>query len=247
MTDASSKNILIEEITSLKELSSYFNYDDIKKLLKEKKIQITNSTLKTYLHSLTKDKVIFDAGKGWYSSIEKQFELNKAPVKGIIKTINKKLPLLSFSCWSTEQLNSFTHHILLKFITFVYTDSDYIRNTAEILNDAGYSAYGNPTKAEIAKLFKLNEKTVVLRPSIFKQPENSDNCSSIEKILVDFLIENRKFKIMENSEAEQVVKNVLNSGRLNISSLFSYAKRRELVIPNAINQVRNNIKSEIVD
>ncbi|MBW2643472.1 MAG: hypothetical protein JRC89_08900 [Deltaproteobacteria bacterium] len=247
MTDASSKDIFIEEITSLKELSSYFNYDDIKKLLKEKKIQITNSTLKTYLHSLTKDKVIFDAGKGWYSSIEKQFELNKAPIKEIIKTINQKLPLLSFSCWSTEQLNSFTHHILSKFITFVYTDSDYIRITAEILNDAAYSAYENPTKAEIAKLFKLNEKTVVLRPSIFKQPENSDNCSSIEKILVDFLIENRKFKIMENSEAEQVAKNALNSGRLNISALFSYAKRRELVIPNTINQVRNNIKSEIVD
>ena len=248
MNDASSKDIIIEEITSLKELSSYFSYDNVKKLLKEKNIPITNSTLKTYLHSFTKDKVIFDAGKGWYSSIEKQFELNKEPVKGIIKTINQKLPLLSFSCWSTEQLNSFTHHILSKFIIFVYTDSDYIRNTAEILNDAGYnSVYENPTKAEIAKLFKLNEKTVVLRPSIFKQPENSDNCSSIEKILVDFLIENRKFRIMENSEAEQVIKNAINSGRLNISSLFSYAKRRELVIPNAINQVRNNIKSEIVD
>ena len=246
MTDASSKDIFIEEITSLKELSSYFNYDDIKKLLKEKKIQITNPTLKTYLHSFRKDKLIFDAGKGWYSSIEKQFELNKEPIKKIIKTINQKLPLLSFSCWSTEQLNSFTHHILSKFITFVYTDSDYIRNTAEILNDAGYSAYENPTKAEIEKLFKLNEKTVVLRPSISKQPENSDNCSSIEKILVDFLIENRKFRIMENSEAEQVVKNAINSGRLNISALFSYAKRRELVIPNTINQVRNNIKPEMV-
>ncbi|MDA3788865.1 MAG: hypothetical protein PF503_10280 [Desulfobacula sp.] len=134
-----------------------------------------------------------------------------------------------------------------KFIIFVYTNSDYIKNTADILEKVGYSVYKNPTKAEITKLFKLNEKTVVLRPSIFKQPENSDNCSSIEKILVDFLIENRKIRIMESSEAEQVVKNAINSGRLNISALFSYAKRRELVIPNAINQVRNNIKSEMVD
>lgn len=247
MADISAKNILREEINFLKKLNSYFKYDDVKKLLNEKKIQITNSTLKTYLHSLIKEKAIYDAGKGWYSSIEKQFELNKKPVEDITKTINHKLPLLSFSCWSTEQLNSFTHHILSKFITFVYTDSDYIKNTADILEGAGYSVYENPTKAEIAKLFKLNEKTVILRPSIFKQPENSDNCSSIEKILVDFLIENRKIRIMESSEAEQVVKNAINSGRLNISALFSYAKRRELVIPNAINQVRNNIKSEIVD
>ena len=86
-----------------------------------------------------------------------------------------------------------------------------------------------------------------MRPSISKQPENIDNCSSIEKILVDFLIENRKIRIMESAEAEQVVKNAINSGRVNISALFSYGKRRELVIPNTINQVRNNIKPEIVD
>ncbi len=242
MIDASSKEILVKEIISLKELSSYFNYDDVKKLLDEKNIPITNSTLKTYLHSFTKDKVIFDAGKGWYSSIEKQFELNKEPVKDIIKNIKQKFPLLSFSCWSTEQLNSFTHHILSKFITFVFTDSDYIRNTAEILNDAGYSAYENPTKPEIAKLFKINEKTVVLRPSITKQPENNKNYAPIEKIIIDFLMENRNFKIMEKAEAEKVAKKVLVFGRINMSVMLSYSKRRKFNIPDAINQVQLNKK-----
>lgn len=238
MNDEIIKNILIEKIGSLKKRKSYFNYDDIKKLLKENKNKITNSTLKSYLYSFTKDKVIYDAGKGWYSSIKNRFELYKQPVKEIIEVINKNFPLLSFSCWSTEQLNSFTHHIQSKFITFVYTDSDYLRNTAELLNDEGYNIHENPTRSEIAKFFKIDDKAVVLRPSIFNQPENSDNSSPVEKILVDFLIENKKFKIMENSEAEQVVKNAINSGRVTISSLFSYAKRRDVVVSNKINQVQ---------
>jgi len=47
----------------LKKLSSYFSYDDVKRLLEKEKIKITNSTLKSYLHSFTKDKLIFDAGQ----------------------------------------------------------------------------------------------------------------------------------------------------------------------------------------
>lgn len=231
MSYISLKDILKKEITFFKELHLYFNYADVKKLLIEKNIQVTNSTLKTYLHAFTKEKILFDAGKGWYSSIEKPFRLDKEPVKEIISIINRELPLLFFSCWSTEQLNSFTHHILSKFITFVYTDSDYIRNTVEKLDGVGFSVYDNPTKAEIEKFFKTSEKTVVLRPSIIKQPESRDSFSLIEKTLVDFLVENRKIRIMESSEADRVVRKAINSGRVNISSLLSYAKRREMVFP----------------
>ena len=232
--NTSAKDILKDEINYLKKISSYFNYDDIKKLLKEKKNQITNSSLKVYLHSLQKDKVIFDAGKGWYSSIEKQFDLDKEPIEDIIKDINQKLPLLSFSCWSTAQLNSFTHHILSKFITFIYTDSDYIRNTAEMLRGAGYNVYENPNKAEIEKQFSLIDKTVIIRPSISKQPDNKKNDAPTEKILVDFLIENQKLNIMEESEAGNVVKNVLISGRIKMSTLISYSKRRKCELPGKL-------------
>ena len=245
MSNVSSKDILKKEIIFFKELHLYFNYADVKRLLIEKNLQITNSTLKTYLHFFTKEKVLFDAGKGWYSSIEKPFRLNKEPVKEIISTINRELPLLSFSCWSTEQLNLFTHHILSKFITFVYTDSDYLRNTVEILNKMNYSVFENPTKAEILKLFKIDAKTVVMLPSISKQPENNGNYAPIEKILIDFLMENRNYKVMESSEAEKVVEKVLVSGRLNISVMLSYAERRKFNLPKPINYLHINTKGGV--
>lgn len=236
-----------EVVEKLKQQRSYFSYEEIQALLEKEKIEITPSSLKSYVFELTKNKVIFNAGKGWYSILEKDFILNKNPVQKVIRRIKKEFPLLEFSCWSTEQLNPFTHHLLAKFITFVYTDMDYISNTADILEKGGFSVFQNPTKQEIEKSFKITEKTVILRPAISKQPDKGDSFSPIEKILVDFLIENEKIGIMESSEAEDVVKAALNSGKINISGLYSYANRRKLHIPETINQVQNNIKAEIVD
>lgn len=233
------KNKVIEK---LKRQKTYFSYEDIKVLLEKEKIEIAPSSLKSYVHKLTQNKTIFDAGKGWYSSLRKNFLLNKKPVQKIIRKIKKELPLLEFSCWSTEQLNSFTHHLLTKFIIFVYTDADYIRNTAEILRENNYNVYENPTKKEIEKFFKIIKKTVVLLPAINKQPQGNDNYAPIEKILIDFLMENRHYKIMEQSEAESVVNNAINSGRINISRFFSYIKERKFAIPKSINYLRlNNI------
>ncbi|MEA3391830.1 MAG: DUF6577 family protein [Candidatus Marinimicrobia bacterium] len=229
-------------VEKLKQQKTYFSYEEIKALLEKEKIEITASSLKSYVHELTKNDIIYDAGKGWYSSIEKSFNLNIKPLQPIIRKIKKELPLLEFSCWSTEQLNSFTHHVLAKFVTFVYTDSDYINNTATVLEDAGYNVFKNPTKREIEKFFKISEKTVVLLPSISKQPQSNDNYASIEKILIDFLMENRHYKIMDASEAESVVINAVISAKINISSLFSYAKERKFQVFIPTNYLRLNNK-----
>jgi len=243
----SKKRFLIDAIGKLKQKKTYFSYEDIKILLEEEKINIAPSSLKSYVHELTKNGVVFNTGKGWYSSIENPIELNTKPVKPVIRKIKKEFPLLEFSCWSTEQLNPFTHHLMAKFITFVYVDSDYMRNLSELLKNKGYNVYESPNKTEIEKQFSITDKTVIIRPAISKQPKAVLNGSRLEKILIDFLIENKKLSIMDNREAENVVKSALNAGRINISELYSYAKRREFGVPKTINQVQINIKPEIVD
>ena len=136
----------------------------------------------------------FPKGKGWYSSLEKEFTLNKKTVQKIINKIKKELTLLEFSCWSTEQLNYFTHHVLAKFVTSVYSDMDYINNMANILEKAKYVVYKKPTPKEIVKFFNIaKEKTVVILPSISKQPETDKYFAPIEKLLINFLMENRRF------------------------------------------------------
>lgn len=241
------ETLLNDVIPDIKKRFSYFSYKQINDLLLNKEITATRATLKSYIFEAIKNNVIFDAGKSWYSTIEKKFSLNNEPIAKIIETLKNKLPLLSFSCWSTEQLNSFVHHILSKHIAFVYVESDYIRSVSDVLKSVGYKVYENPNQAEIQKHFEISDRTVIVLPSITKQPDIGENAAPIEKILVDFLIENRRIKIIEEQEGIKVVKNAVNSGRINMASMISYSKRRKLRLLNEINHIQYIVKVEAVD
>jgi hypothetical protein len=239
--------LLKDVIPNLKRSFYYFSYRQINDLLLNKEITATKATLKSYILNAVKSDIIFDAGKSWYSGIEKRFSLNTGPLEKILETLENKLPLILFSSWSTEQLNSFTHHVLSKHVIFVYIESDYIRSASDVLRSAGYTVYENPYQSEIDGLFEISGKTVMVLPAITKQPTTGGNAAPIEKIIVDFLIENRKMKIMEEFEAKKVVKYAVNSGRINVASMISYAKRRKLRLFEEIDQLQFIIKVEEVE
>jgi len=90
----------------------YFSYDYIKNKI-SLKTEIKDSTLQTYLSREVAEKNILNAGKGWYSTLEKEFRLDTEPVQGIIELIGQKFPFLNCSCWSTEQLTH-SHTICLE-------------------------------------------------------------------------------------------------------------------------------------
>jgi hypothetical protein len=241
------KYLLLEEINKFKQQSNYFSIETIRDFLKTKKSTVPNPTINRYLHDFKKEGIVFDAGKGWYSFLENPFSLYSEPIKPFVQIIKESFPLLPFTCWSTQQLNSFTHHLLAKFIVFVYTDSDFMRNLSTFLKDKGYNVFENPIKSEIKKQFTMTENTIVIRPSITKQPTSENNISPIEKILIDFIIENKKLSIMDLPESEYVIKSIINSERINISELFSYAKRRNVDLATTINYIQNNINVELID
>ncbi|HBM17449.1 MAG TPA: hypothetical protein DD381_14065 [Lentisphaeria bacterium] len=221
----------LEHLNSfIKKAGQYFRYADVKAFLISQNTKVSDSTLQTYLSREIAKKNIFSAGKGWYSKQEKEFRLNVEPIQKIIGLIKQKFPLLEISCWSTEQINSFTHHMLGKHITFIYVDIDAVNSVHEFLLDNGYNSYDNPTKKETQKHFRATNNTVVLRASIAKQPEDLSGASSVEKLLVDLIFENRKLHIMPEDEIENIFESILKYERINVSTLFSYAKRREMDI-----------------
>ena len=204
----------------------YFSYDMLKSQLKAKNASVADSTLKSYMSRLVADNSIYDAGKGWYSNIREKFNLDTEPLKELIEVLNKSFPLLGFSCWSTEQINLFTHHMLGRHISFVYTDSDAVDTVTEVLLDNGYNAYSDPQKNDIEKYFRPIEKTVIIRPLKTKEPETIDGAAPVEKIMVDLIFENQRFNFMSQEEAQEVIKKASDSGRISVATLVSYAERR---------------------
>ena len=224
-------------IKLIEEMHIYFSYEAIREELKSR-TSIKNSTLQTYLSREIAAKHLSDAGKGWYSKIKQKFILDTKPLGQIFEILNQAFPLLEFSCWSTEQINSFTHHMLGKHILFVYVDTDAINSVHEILLDNDCNSYANPGKSEIEKTFRIAEKTVIIRSTVAKQPKSINGASPIEKILVDLLFENRKLNIMASNEVEMVIENILKNGTINISSMLSYISRREMDIKAIIKDIR---------
>lgn len=240
MNNPSPWNIFPSFLVHLRNLNfPYINFTEIQKHLQG---LFTYSTLKTYLSRAQSSGLIYDAGKGWYSNIKDPFILDAKPIKKIVEYLEKSFPLLDFQCWTTAQINAYTQHMLAKHVTFVYAESDAIDPVAESLRSNGYIVFANPTKTEVEKSFRVDDRSVVVRPSISKQPQGEDHIAPIEKILVDLVVETAALKFIDESEARLIVENAAAAGRVKIASLLGYAKRRLVDFSSiiTINQVQTN-------
>jgi len=206
----------------------YFHINDLKKYFTEKGIKFEEDTLKKYLYLLKKNKVIYPAGRGWYSNIQKEFAMNIEPTKKIIKLLTEKFPLLEFSCWSTEQLKGFFHHLPSQFITFIYTDKDFLSTLRDFLTESNYTVYLNPSKIEAEKFIELKTKTIILRPSVSFRISKEKNLTKIEKVLVDLFMEMKKISFIDKEEYIKIISNIILNYRINMSEMLDYAHNRKI-------------------
>ena len=217
-------------VQDLADQAPYFSIDAVRRWLADQKMTYKPDTVKTYLSRQKKAGKIFDAGKGWYSSLSEPLTLNPDSLTKITTLLSDQFPLLNVSCWSTEQINPFMHHLLSKFVTFVYTDADAMETVGDALSDAGHNVLVNPGKEEIEKFYGKTEHPVIIRASVTKEPAAISGLSPPEKLLVDLLFENNKLQIMMPSEAEDVLQKAIQAGRVNMAVLLSYAKRRRVLV-----------------
>lgn len=233
MNNTDFRDLLKNEIEKkLRSHQRYFSREDLRNLVPGVRL----GTFNKYLVDFGKEGILHGAGRGWYSFVKQPFELDQWPVKKIIAAMEKKYPLLSFSVWSTEQLRSFVHHMLARFVTFVYVDRDCLAGVYDFLKDFGYDVWLNP-RGNDARKFSIGEKTVVIRPVITRQ-RSSGHIADIEKILVDLLVEASDLKLMDEDEHSRILENVLAAGRVDVGALLNYAQRRKLKTKGMIERIK---------
>ncbi len=222
-----------DQIIAIIGKKNYFSFQRVEQMIIDSRSSINSpsrlnrDTLKKSLSRMQLNKIIFDAGRGWYSTVARGFELETESVDELIREIKSRFPLMEFSCWSTKQLQSFAHHMMTKFVAFVYADVDFLPSINEHLDEKSYNVYRNPTKPEIRKYYSLKERTCVLRPRISEEPVKG-RYASIEKILVDLYIEKNRVNLMDGSEYKRIFENLVTAYRINIGRLLRYANRREV-------------------
>ena len=215
-------------ITNYAKNKRYFNINDLRKYFDERGIDFKNDTLKKYLYLLKRENVIYGAGRGWYSTIKEEFVLDTKPVEEIRALIKDKFQLLDFSCWGTEQIKGFFHHLPSQFVTFVYADKDFLQALKDFLADNGYNTYLNPRKSETEKYVELKDRSIILRPSISSREPKNQCFAKIEKILVDLFMETKKVNLMDREECRKIISNIILNYRINMAEMFDYAERRKI-------------------
>ncbi len=224
---SSKKSLLFNHIlSSLKQQSAYFSLYAVKLALANADIDLADDTLREYMSEAMATGIVSDAGRGWYSRHKQTVSLDPKPIAKLIREVKKAFPLLNFCCWSTVQFNPFAQHLIAQPTILFYAESDTLYTVADALKSAGWNAWANPGKADVERFVRPGEKTVVLRPSIAKQPECKDHVAPIEKALVDLEIEGSKLQLMDTSEVQRILDNALGSGLMLLPVLFGYAETK---------------------
>ncbi len=142
---------------------------------------------------------------------------------------------MEFSCWSTEQLKNYFHHIPSQFLIFIYAKKDFLPVIKDFLREIDYKVYLNPYKSEVEKFVEFEDKTVILRHFYIPRTSKKSRFASIEKILVDLLIENKKLNLIDLSEYEKIISNIILNYRINIPKTFDYSHDRK--VENKVKEV----------
>jgi len=225
---ADAKSILRDHILAeLGRRSPYLPLSAIRAELKARKVELADSTLLNYLQETVALGVLHDAGRGWYSTLAQPLILDRSAVQPVADLLSQAFPQLGFSVWSTQQINPWMHHLLGKFVTFVYVEKEGVDTVWEHLRDAGYDAYRNPGKRE-AKTFSVRDKTVVVRPGSPAQAPVDGPYATPEKLFVDLAAELEHLPLMDSAEFTGLFQLASQSGRLDFPELLRYAERNRL-------------------
>ena len=227
----SKKSLLFTRILpALKEQNAYFSLNAVKRSLRDFEIELTDDTLREYISEAMASGIVSDAGRGWYSRHDKPVSLDPKPVAKIIRAVKKAFPLLDFCCWSTLQFNPFAQHLIAQPTIFLYAESDALETVADTLKKNGWYAWANPGKVNAQRYVQPGEKTVILRPTIYKQPESTSHAAPIEKALVDLSVESHKLQMIDGPEVQRIIDTVLGAGLIQLAVLLGYSEAKSVTI-----------------
>ena len=207
---------------------TYLHIDALKAALSDAALHYSEKSVREYLYRLVKSGKLYSAGRGWYSTLAELFPLDTRPVEPFITLMAEQFPLLSFSCWSGVQLQSWFHHLPAKLPLFVYVEKDALGAVFDFLRDHYENCYLNPQKRDVRRNFRLTKDTVIVRPAVSEAP-GEGRSAPIEKILVDLYIERKRLDLFDVWEYERLFKTIIEQYRINMAGLLRYARRRRIM------------------
>lgn len=222
-----------------------FTSDELREFLSQEYPTAAPKTISWKIYDLKTKGILTHIGRNIYALNHKPvFTPEISPyLKRIYNKITKELPLIKLCVWDSRWLNELMLHQTMKFYLVVEAEKDATESVFNCLTDFSKKVYLNPDK-EIFERYISGfdeviiikgllseaplEKVIIDKTKIDKNKNETVQIASLEKLLVDCLIDSELFSAQQN-ELNFIYQNALEKYSINMSKLKRYARRRDRI------------------
>lgn len=209
----------------LKEYIKGHRYFSLKQVYKD--LSLNRKITKDYLFQFKEENLIFDAGYGIYSTIEKRFELlQKNRVDTILNLLKKRFPYTEFVIWNTQQLQPLYRHTQQHHITFIEVEKEAVPSFFEKVSDEYRETQIEKRNKGYFDSFEISRNPVVIRNLPSRSPKR-DHFPELEKIMVDMFIDLEGYRYISEDDYWKIWEELFENYRIKIGTLKNYSKRRK--------------------
>ncbi len=216
---------------------SYFDRDELYHFYLDFEPDLKKSTFSWRIYDLKKKDIIKTIGRGLYviSYKPKYKPVLTENVLKIARKTSERFEDIKYCIWESQWLNEFTQHQTSNQMIVVEVEKEFTESLYYFLNDSlRMDFFFNPDEKEIE--FYISESTVpvvikrlVTRAPISKIKDKKSvvPIATLEKIMVDLFADENLFHFYQGSELIYIFERILDRYSINLTKLFSYAKRRK--------------------
>lgn len=216
---------------------SSFNRDELYEFYLNSEPNLKESTFSWRIYDLKKKDIIKTIGRGLYViSYKPQYKpvLSNNALK-IARKISERFEEINYAIWEIPWLNEFSQHQTFNQMIVVEVEKEFEESLYYFLNDSlQMNFFLNPDDKQIKfYISEVNSSVVVKRlvtraPTIkIKEKKTTIPTATLEKIMIDLFADENLFHFYQGSELIYIFERILNHYNINLTKLFSYAKRRK--------------------
>jgi len=210
-----------------------FSVEDVVTYLRNKGVEVSNSTIRKEIDHKLKDNSIIRIGRSRYiinsEKKEKYTPSYSRESNKIINAISKTYPLVEFTVFESKQLNEFLNHQIAHNTVFISVEKDLQGHIFNLLKDKYFGkVLLNPSKEEYFKYWTDN--TIVVNRLVTEYPSNKERKYQLkmEKMLVDIFANKIEAESFNKEELKSIYSEAINKYVIDRSSLLRYARRRNV-------------------
>ena len=227
------KNNIIEAFKS----HSSFNRDELYNFYLDFEPDLKESTFSWRIYDLKKKNILKTIGRGLYvvSYKPKYKPIISNNGLRITQKISEQFEEINYSLWEIPWLNEFSQHQTFNQMIVVEVEREFEESVYYFLKDSlKMNFFLNPDEKQIKfYISEINNAVVIKRlvtrapTSKIKENKTTIPIATLEKIVVDLFADENLFHAYQGSELIYILERILNHYSINLTKMFSYAKRRK--------------------